>query len=104
MWHGYCICIVMATKTERYMQRVLKTSRQMLAVADKCDLDADNNGCRIVCGVMRDYSYKLKALAEQEIKTHKTQNTFNPAKSIRRKEYLFLIMFVPMLKYLINCL
>ncbi|MGM0418527.1 MAG: hypothetical protein ACQEQS_07385 [Thermodesulfobacteriota bacterium] len=50
--------------------KVLELSREMLNLADDGDLDRNDVGCGIVYGILRDYSYKLRFLAEEEIRKH----------------------------------
>ena len=50
--------------------RVLEISREMLMLANKGDLHRKDVGCGIIYGILRDYSYKLRSLAEEEIKKH----------------------------------
>jgi hypothetical protein len=42
----------------------------MIRVADKGDIDREDNGCGILYGVLRDSAYKVKKLAEQEKLKH----------------------------------
>lgn len=42
----------------------------MLALADEGDRDRVDDGCGILFGVLRDMAYKLRALAEQERRSH----------------------------------
>lgn len=39
-------------------------------LANKGDLHRKDVGCGIIYGILRDYSYKLRSLAEEEIKKH----------------------------------
>jgi hypothetical protein len=42
----------------------------MIRVADKGDIEREDNGCGILYGVLRDSAYKVKKLAEQEKENH----------------------------------
>ncbi|MBU0768955.1 MAG: hypothetical protein KJ687_07680 [Proteobacteria bacterium] len=42
----------------------------MIRVADKGDIEREDNGCGILYGVLRDSAYKVKKLAEQEKEKH----------------------------------
>jgi hypothetical protein len=57
--------------------KVLELSREMLNVADNGDKYRTDNGCGIVYGVLRDYSYKLRNLAEEEIKKHRNKGSWD---------------------------
>lgn len=50
--------------------RVLELAKEMLIIADKGDRYRTDANCGIVYGILRDYSYKLRTLAECEIKQH----------------------------------
>lgn len=61
----------------RNILRVLELTKEMLAVADKGDRDRKDNGCGIMYGILRDYSYKLKSLAEEEIEKHLAKGSWD---------------------------
>jgi len=43
---------------------------RMILLAERGDIDREDVGCGILYGVLRDYGYKLKLLAEKEKKAH----------------------------------
>jgi hypothetical protein len=49
----------------------------MIRVADKGDIDREDNGCGILYGVLRDSAYKVKKLAEQEKLKHIEKGWWN---------------------------
>ena len=51
--------------------RLLRLTREMLAVADEGDRDRDDASCGIIYGILRDTAYRLRQLAENECETHK---------------------------------
>lgn len=51
--------------------RVVRLSREMLALADEGDRDRDDDSCGILYGVLRDAAYRLRELAEKECEAHK---------------------------------
>ena len=53
------------------IRRVIRLSREMLALADEGDRDRVDDSCGILYGVLRDMAYKLRSLAEQECESHK---------------------------------
>lgn len=61
----------------RNILKVLELSQEMLNVADNGDKHRKDNGCGIVYGVLRDYSYKLKSLAEEEIQKHLSKGSWD---------------------------
>jgi hypothetical protein len=52
------------------LRRVIRMSREMLALADEGDRDRVDDSCGILFGVLRDMAYKLRGLAEQECESH----------------------------------
>jgi hypothetical protein len=52
------------------IRRTLSLVDEMIRVADKGDIEREDNGCGILYGVLRDSAYKVKKLAEQEKEKH----------------------------------
>jgi hypothetical protein len=52
------------------IKRTLNLVAEMIRVADKGDIEREDNGCGILYGVLRDSAYKVKKLAEQEREKH----------------------------------
>jgi len=52
------------------IKKTLNLVDEMIRVADKGDIDREDNGCGILYGVLRDSAYKVKKLAEQEKEKH----------------------------------
>lgn len=50
--------------------KVLKLTQEMLQLADDGDADREDIGCGVLFGVLRDSAYKMRALAQSEIKEH----------------------------------
>ena len=50
---------------------VLDYMRKLLYIADKGDLNRNDNGCGVLYGVVRDSAYKIKDMAEKELEEHK---------------------------------
>jgi len=48
------------------IRKTLNLVDEMIRVADKGDIEREDNGCGILYGVLRDSAYKVKKLAEQE--------------------------------------
>ena len=51
--------------------KVLRLSRDMMLLADRGDERRSDVSCGILYGMLRDSAYKLRRLAEEEIKIHK---------------------------------
>mgnify|MGYP000730073602 CR=1 FL=1 len=49
------------------IRKTLNLVDEMIRVADKGDIEREDNGCGILYGVLRDSAYKVKKLAEQEM-------------------------------------
>ena len=52
------------------IRKTLNLVAEMIRIADKGDIDREDNGCGILYGVLRDSAYKVKKLAEQEKLSH----------------------------------
>ena len=53
-----------------HIVKTLKLVDEMIYLADRGDLDREDNGCGILYGVLRDSAFKLKKLAEEEKINH----------------------------------
>ncbi len=51
--------------------KVLDHARKLLFIADKGDLQREDDGCGVLYGIVRDSAYKMKTEAEKEIAHHK---------------------------------
>lgn len=51
--------------------KVVRLTREMLALADEGDRDRNDASCGILYGILRDSAYRLRNLAEQECEQHK---------------------------------
>jgi hypothetical protein len=49
----------------------LELSHQLLFLADKGDMERDDDGCGVLYGIVRDIAYRIKAEAEREIECHR---------------------------------
>jgi hypothetical protein len=52
------------------IKRVLELSREMIILADEGQAAAQDDGCRLLYGVLQDCAYKLRKKAEQEKDAH----------------------------------
>mgnify|MGYP005841507727 CR=1 FL=1 len=53
-----------------HIMRTLQLVEEMIALADRGDIDREDNGCGILFGVLRDSAFKLQKLAETEKLNH----------------------------------
>jgi len=58
----------------RTLRKVIELCHEMLEIADHGDQFRQDQGCGIVYGTLRDSAYKIRQLAENEIKMHQKQN------------------------------
>lgn len=57
--------------------KALQLSKELMLLADKGDLERNDDGCGVVYGVVRDCAYKLKNEAERERDSHKQKDKWN---------------------------
>ncbi len=55
---------------DRNIKSTLQLAAEMIKLANKGDVEREDNGCGIMYGILRDSAYKLKQLAEAERKKH----------------------------------
>jgi hypothetical protein len=55
----------------RNINDTLELSRQLMFLADKGDMERDDDGCGVLYGIVRDIAYRIKAEAEREIECHR---------------------------------
>jgi hypothetical protein len=53
-----------------YIARTLELVYRMRALADEAEAEAADEGCAVLYGVLRDYSYSIEARAERERRLH----------------------------------
>lgn len=61
----------MAEPFNENLLRIIRLSREMLALADEGDMERDDDSCGIIYGILRDAAYRLRKLAEQECESHR---------------------------------
>ena len=67
----------MARAYNEHIAEVLEMSRQLLVLADMGDLDSEDDGCRVLYGIVRDCAYKIRAQAEREREVHKIRGIWD---------------------------
>ena len=55
---------------DRNIKSTIQLAKEMIKLADKGDIDREDNGCGILYGILRDCAYKLKKMAETEKENH----------------------------------
>jgi len=77
-------------RCNKHIREALELSRKMIVLADKGDLDSEDDGCRVLYGIVRDCAYKIRARAEREREAHKKKSAWDePGENARvqiRKE------------------
>jgi len=63
--------VKMSKSFNENLRRLLRLTREMMALADEGDRDRNDPSCGIIYGVLRDSAYKLRQLARQECEHHK---------------------------------
>ncbi len=61
----------MANAFNENLLRMVRLTREMLALADEGDRDRDDDSCGILYGVLRDSAYRLRELANKECEKHR---------------------------------
>ncbi|MBD3346378.1 MAG: hypothetical protein GF401_15100 [Chitinivibrionales bacterium] len=52
------------------IEEVIDLAHKLLFLADKGDIQREDDGCGVLYGIVRDCAYKLKLQAEQEKENH----------------------------------
>lgn len=52
------------------IQKVIQLSREMLILADEGQAAANDDGCRLLFGIVQDCAYKIRLEAEREQRSH----------------------------------
>ena len=60
----------MSQPHDENLQRLLRLTREMIALADEGDRDRVDGSCGIIYGVLRDAGYRLRKMAEKECEKH----------------------------------
>ena len=67
----------MAKACNKNLVKLERLTKEMLALADEGDRDRDDPNCGIIYGILRDMAYRLRKLADDEIKNHKLKNKWD---------------------------
>jgi hypothetical protein len=49
----------------------LDLSQELMSIADKGDMEREDDGCGVLYGIVRDAAYRIKTEAEREIDCHR---------------------------------
>jgi hypothetical protein len=70
------ICFTMRPCNEN-IQTARELARQLMLLADKGDMDRDDDSCGVLYGIIRDAAYQISKRAEEERDKHKINNKWN---------------------------
>jgi hypothetical protein len=59
-----------------FVKKSLELARSMTVLADEGDQSGVDDGCAVLCGIMRDCAYKIRARAEEERELHKVMGVW----------------------------
>lgn len=75
---------ILKRRCNKHVRESLELTRKMIILADKADLDSEDDGCRVLYGMIRDCAYKIRARAESEREAHKKKGAWDdPAGNAR---------------------
>jgi hypothetical protein len=60
-----------------HIKEALDLVRNLIILADDGERDSNDDGCRLLYGVIRDCAYKIRYEAEREKNAHKINNKWN---------------------------
>ena len=63
----------MSSDTDRYIREGIRIASELNALAEEVQAECDDDGCMVLCGVMRDCAYKIRRHAENEIGSHRAR-------------------------------
>lgn len=66
----------MTKDPNRHLREALELARRMAKLADDAELQSPDDGCSVLCGVVRDCAYKIRGQAEQEKERHKLRGVW----------------------------
>ena len=71
----------MKGRCNKHIREALEMARRMIILADEGDMDSEDDGCRVLYGVIRDCAYKIRAQAEREREEHRKKGTWDEAEA-----------------------
>lgn len=61
----------MEQKSEGFLDRASETARQLTILADEGECEVQDDGCIVMCSVIRDCAYKIRREVERERRAHR---------------------------------
>lgn len=68
--------------SDRHLMEALRIAQDLIALADQGEADSEDDGCRILYGLMRDCGYRLRREALRERDAHGQDGTGQDAPSL----------------------
>lgn len=69
----------MTSRPNLNLNRVLKMTRDMSALADVGEAESEDAGCAVLFGIVRDCAYRIRGRAEQERDAHRSMGLWAPS-------------------------
>ena len=69
-------------KQDRYLREALFLAQELITLADEGEASSEDDGCRILYGVMRDCGYQLRRETEREQTAHAARGHQNVQGSV----------------------
>lgn len=67
----------MKERCNRHIRETLDYVRNLIILADDGERDSEDDGCRLLYGVVRDCAYKMKYEAERERDVHQQNSQWD---------------------------
>jgi hypothetical protein len=72
-------------RSEESIFEVLRLAKDLMALADRGEIDAEDDSCRILFAVVRDCAYKIHAEAERERQVHRDRGVMEQQEGCNRR-------------------
>lgn len=54
----------------RHIEETLRLSHELMALSEAGEAEAQDDGCRILYGIVRDCAHKMRSVAQRELEKH----------------------------------
>jgi hypothetical protein len=65
-------------ESDRHIRQILRLCRALISLADRGEACAEDNGCFILYGKVRDCAYQIREMAQLERQTHEDKGRRGP--------------------------
>jgi len=72
--------------SNKHIQEALEVARELIILADVGEADAEDNGCEILYGTVRDCAYRIRRQAKCEREAHEAKGLWDAADGLREGE------------------